>query len=90
MHKQRKLKTVVTDLTVFYRKMYLANWTEGSVEVLGMDGTRLQRLVSGLKQPRSLTIDLYGNERQLYWLESVDHKGQRSTTIVKACYLENG
>lgn len=71
---------------VFARLMYFANWTEGTIEMVGMDGLNLQTLVKGgLQRPRSLTLDLQGlHERQLYWLET----RSAEFTALKTCSLQ--
>lgn len=79
-------------LRVCHRLMYFANWTEGTIEMAGMDGFSRQTLVmGGLQRPRSLTLDFQAQSgsgfqaRQLYWLES----SGRESSVLKACSLQN-
>lgn len=75
--------------------MFLSNWTEGTIEVVGMDGHNQQNLVpGGLRHPHSLTLDVHRvsktryEARQLFWLETTALRRTQSI-IIKSCYLQN-
>ncbi|NRB49993.1 MAG: T9SS type A sorting domain-containing protein [Saprospiraceae bacterium] len=57
-------------------KIYMANYTDGKIERIDLDGTNLTDIVTGLVLPADVAIDQTNDK--LYWIESGSNRMQRS------------